>query len=64
MTKEYILTVLVLAAAIGFVLIIRILGAWMLRINDVINELKDANTRLQYLNDQVDRIIKDNELKK
>ena len=45
-----------LAIAIGAILIIRLLGAWMLRINDVIDELKGLRSDLKHL--EQDYLIK------
>jgi len=39
---SFVLIVVVVTAGIGFLLLMRWLGSWMLRIDDVITELKEA----------------------
>ena len=35
-----------------FIILTRLFGAWMLRINDVINQLKDINRKLDNMSDK------------
>ena len=42
----------------GALLILRIFGAWMFRIDDVISQLKEANERLKEANDTLKKIEK------
>ena len=42
--------IFLLIMLVVFVLIIRLFGAWMLRINDVISELKEINRKLENRN--------------
>jgi len=44
-------TILVIACVIGFILIIRWLGSWMLRIDVVINKLNEIIIELKKAND-------------
>jgi hypothetical protein len=42
-----------------FVFLMRLLGAWMLRINEVIDELKKMNLKLTRIDDRVGNIQED-----
>ena len=44
---EFITFILVLLFIIGFVLVMRLVGAWMLRINEVINLLEEIKHNLK-----------------
>jgi uncharacterized membrane-anchored protein YhcB (DUF1043 family) len=40
---------------IGIILIMRLIGAWMLRINDVVNELEKVNSKLTKIEGKLDK---------
>lgn len=41
---------------VGFIFLMRSIGAWMLRINEVIDELKKMNLKLTRIDDRVGNI--------
>ena len=43
------------AIIFGFVFLIRLFGAWMLRINDVVNELEKVNRKLTNIEKKLDK---------
>ena len=40
---------------IGIILIMRLIGAWMLRINDVVNELEKVNRKLTKIENKLNK---------
>lgn len=50
--------IVILVAVVFFVLAFRLVGAWMLRINEVIREIKRTNTELMI----IQKLLKDKEL--
>jgi len=47
---ELVSYLIALISLFGIILLMRVIGAWMLRINDVISELKEINRKIDRMN--------------
>ncbi len=54
-SSDLIVFLIGLGIFIGIVLIMRLIGAWMLRINEVVNQLEKVNRKLRNIESKLDK---------